>query len=351
MKRIAILAAIAVAGMTAAGLSAQPGPPPGGGRPAGGGLPGIGATEQVSANVYKIFGAGGNTTAFVRSDGVVLVDTKLASNGAAILAKVREFTDKPVTMIINTHSHPDHMGSNNEITSALRNVQVVAQANSAKRINAMQSQTQVAPTFDDKLTLGSGRDRIDLYYFGAGHTDGDAFIVFPAEKVMCIGDIMAWDMGLLVDPGSGGSMVATPVTLGRAADAIRGVDRVIEGHGDANTWAGFLRYLGYTRKVIEVARKANAEGLNYVQAYDKYFATDPAMAPYIGEALKPGLEYGGTPKSRSLNNLFIAMMELRGEKPPLIMGAPPPPGQPLPAGPGGGGPRPGGQAPVADEHL
>jgi hypothetical protein len=72
MKRIAILAAIAVAGMTAAGLSAQPGPPPGG-RPAGGGLPGIGATEQVSANVYKIFGAGGNTTAFVRSDGVVLV--------------------------------------------------------------------------------------------------------------------------------------------------------------------------------------------------------------------------------------------------------------------------------------
>jgi hypothetical protein len=83
--------------------------------------------------------------------------------------------------------------------------------------------------------------------------------VFPAEKVMCIGDIMAWDMGLLVDPSSGGSMIATPVTLGKAADAITGVDRVIEGHGDANTWAGFLRYLGYTRKVVEVARKGNEE--------------------------------------------------------------------------------------------
>jgi glyoxylase-like metal-dependent hydrolase (beta-lactamase superfamily II) len=98
----------------------------------------------VSENVYKIFGAGGNTTAFVRSDGVVLVDTKLANNGAAILAKVREFTDKPVTMIINTHSHPDHMGSNNEINTARGSVQIVAQANSARRINAMPNQAQVA---------------------------------------------------------------------------------------------------------------------------------------------------------------------------------------------------------------
>jgi hypothetical protein len=146
-------------------------------------------------------------------------------------------------------------------------------------------------------------------------------------------------------------MVATPVTLGKAARTIRGVDRVIEGHGDANTWNGFLRYLAFTQKVVAVARRANTEGLDYVQAYDRYFATDPAMAPYTRDVLKPGLEYGGTPKSRSYNNLFIAMMELKGEKPPLIMGAPPPPGQPLPAGPGGGPPRPGGQAPAADEHV
>ncbi len=350
MKRIAILGSILAAGLMAAGVSAQQGPPPGaGGPPRGGGLPGIGATEQVSANVYKIFGAGGNTTAFVRSDGVVLVDTKLANNGAAILAKVREFTDKPVTMIINTHSHPDHMGSNAEINTARGSVQIVAHANSAKRINAMPNQPQVGTTFEDTLTLGSGRDQIDLYWFGAGHTDGDALIVFPAEKVMAIGDIMAWDMGPLIDPMSGGSMIATPVTLGKAAETIKGVDRVIEGHGDANTWAGFLRYLSYTRKVVEVARRANEENLNYIEAFDKYFATDPAMAPYIVDQLKPGLEYGGTPKSRTYNNLFIAMMELKGEKPPLIMGAPPLPGQPLPAGPGGGGPRPGGQAPL-DEH-
>ncbi len=351
MKRLAFLATIAMAGLTAAALSAQQGPPPGA-RPAGG-LPGITKIEQVSDNVYKIFGAGGNTTAFVRSDGVVLVDTKLPSNGQAILEQIRKITDKPVTMIINTHSHPDHLGSNTEIDTARGNaVQVVVQANTARRMAAMPTNNKVGQSFEDKLTLGSGRDRIDLYWFGPAHTDGDAFIVFPAEKVLAMGDVMAWDMGPLIDPNSGGSMVATPVTVSRLVQTVTGVDKVIEGHGGVNSWAGLQRYLAYTQKVVEVARRANAENIDHEQAYDRYFATDPAMAAYIGDQLKPGLEYGGTPKSRSHNNIYVAMLELRGERPPLIMGAPPRPGAAPPAPPGsgrGGGPGERG-TPAADEH-
>lgn len=328
MKRIAILATIVAAGLTAAGLSAQ-------------GLPGIGATEQVSENVYKIFGAGGNTTFFIRSDGVVLIDTKLPNNGDGILAKVREVTDKPVTMIINTHSHPDHLGSNQEIDTARGGVEIVVHANSARRMAAMPSNTKVSQSFDDRLTLGQGRDQIDLYWFGPAHTDGDAFIVFPMEKVMLTGDVMAWDMGLLVDPTAGGSMLGTADTVAKAAQGITGVETVVEGHGDVNTWDGFLRYVAFTRKVVDVARRGVAEDLDYVQAYDRYFATDPAMAPYTSEQIKPGLEYGGTPKSRSHNNLYVAMAELRGEQVPLIMGAPPRPGESPPSfGPPGGPPPP-----------
>ena len=320
MKRLAVLGSIVAAGLAAAGLSAQ-------------GLPGVGATEQVSDNVYKVFGGGGNTTFFVRSDGVVLVDTKVPNNGAAILAKVREVTDKPVTMIINTHSHPDHLGSNTEIDTARGGVEVVVQANTARRMAGMPSNSKVTQSFEDKLTLGSGADRIDLYWFGPAHTDGDAFVVFPQEKVLLMGDVMAWDMGLLVDPMSGGSMVATPVTVGRLVETVTGVDKVVEGHGHVNTWAGLLRYLAFTRKVVEVARKAVDEGLDHEQAYERYFATDPAMAPYTGEQIQPGLEYGGTPKSRSQNNIYVAMAELKGGPVPLIMGAPPRPGQPVPAPP------------------
>jgi cyclase len=360
MKRIAILGSIVAAGLMAVAVSAQQGPPPGG-PPRGNPLPGIATTaERVSDNVYKIFGAGGNTTFFVRSDGVTLVDTKLANNGQQILDVVRTVTDKPVTMIINTHSHPDHLGSNQQIDGlAGGDVQVVVQANTAARMATMPTNGKVSQSFADRLTLGSGADRIDLYYFGPSHTDGDAFVVFPAERVLAMGDVMAWDMGPLIDPMSGGSMVATPVTVGRLVETVTGIDHVVEGHGHVNTWAGLLRYLAYTQKVVEVARRANAENLDYVQAYDRYFATDPAMAPYTGEELKPGLEYGGTPKSRSYNNIYVAMLELRGERPPLIMGAPPLPGSPPPAprgpggapGGGGGGGGPGERGAPADEHA
>ena len=46
-------------------------------------------------------------------------------------------------------------------------------------------------TFKDKMTIGKGADQIDLYYFGRGHTNGDAWVVFPALRVMHAGDIFS----------------------------------------------------------------------------------------------------------------------------------------------------------------
>ena len=102
MRRAACLAAVVVVGLAAAGVAAQQRPR----------IPSIGTIENVRDNLYVIPGAGGNTVVFVTETGVVLVDTKLASNGEAILKQVRAVSDRPVSTIINTHSHPDHIGSN-----------------------------------------------------------------------------------------------------------------------------------------------------------------------------------------------------------------------------------------------
>lgn len=92
-------------------------------------IPPTGAGRNVRDNLYVIPGAGGSTTVFVTQHGVVLVDTKLPNNGEAILNQVRGVTDKPVTMIINTHSHPDHIGSNEYFPAS---VDVVAHENARK---------------------------------------------------------------------------------------------------------------------------------------------------------------------------------------------------------------------------
>ena len=74
--------------------------------------PPLGKIEKMADGLYRIPGQGGATAVYLAGNGVVLVDTKLANNGQGILDQVKSVTDKPVTMIINTHTHGDHVGSN-----------------------------------------------------------------------------------------------------------------------------------------------------------------------------------------------------------------------------------------------
>ena len=299
MRRARVLALIVVAGFTVVTLAAQPQRPR---------IPPTGTIKKVRDNLYVIPGAGGNTTVFVTRAGVVLVDTKLANNGEAILSQVRSVSDRAVTMIINTHSHPDHIGSNDYFAPS---VEKVTHENTKKWMAAnarVASNPAVMPTktFTDKMTLSSGGDQIDLYYFGAGHTDGDAFIVFPALRAMAAGDIFAWKMAPLIDPMAGGSVVALPDTLEKALKGIGNVDTVIEGHGDVNTWAGFRDYTLFNRALLDAAKAGMGK-----QSADEIAASLKQKFPvFTKEELLTDMEYGGTPLSRAVINVNVAFQEL-----------------------------------------
>ena len=86
MTRVRVLTAIVAIGLATAGVAAQQ---RGGGRGPGPRIPPTGTIEKIKDNLYKIPGAGRNTTVFVTAEGVVLVDTKLANNGEAILSRCR----------------------------------------------------------------------------------------------------------------------------------------------------------------------------------------------------------------------------------------------------------------------
>src|SRR5262245_56500306 len=82
--------------------------------------------EKLRDNLFVLKGGGGNTAVFVRSDGVTIVDAKNPGWGQPILAKVKEITAKPVTQIINTHTHGDHVSGNVEFPAT---VDIVTQEN------------------------------------------------------------------------------------------------------------------------------------------------------------------------------------------------------------------------------
>lgn len=220
--------------------------------------------QKVKDNLYMISGAGGNTAAFITEKGVVIVDTKLAGNGPGILEKVKSVTPKPVTMVINTHTHGDHVGSNIAFTGA---VEFIAQENckaSMAKMPAFQSEEGKkflpSKTYKDKLSVLKGKDRIDLYYFGRGHTGGDTLVVFPALKLMHTGDLFAGKNTPIIDTNNGGSGVDYPNTLMKAAAGIKGVEMVIPGHSAVTDWAAFKEYGDFMRDLVAAVQQAKKDG-------------------------------------------------------------------------------------------
>jgi len=216
--------------------------------------------EKVKDNLYVLRGVdgGGNTAVFITANGVIVVDAKNPGWGKPILDKIKTLTPKPVTTLINTHTHGDHVSGNVEFPAA---IDFVAQENTKVNMEKMpifKEHNGVGlpkRTFKDKMTIGKGADQVDLYYFGRGHTNGDAFVVFPALRIMHAGDIFARKAVPLIDPANGGSMLHISETLMKAHDGIKNVDVIINGHTPAQTtWADLKEFSQFNKDLVDWMR-------------------------------------------------------------------------------------------------
>jgi cyclase len=237
--------------------------------------------EKVRDNLYVITGSsvenfdlfsGGNTAVFITEAGVVLVDTKIPNWGPTLVERVRSVTNKPITTIINTHAHGDHTGSNEFFPTVQAVVHENTKTNMARAPEFAGEKAKFLPTrtYRDRLTLGSGQDRVELYYFGPAHTSGDTFVVFPALRVMHTGDVFAWKALPYTDVENGGSPVQHPETIARALKTITNVDTVITGHTPVMAWADFREYGEFSADFANQARAALKAGKTVEQAAKEY---------------------------------------------------------------------------------
>ncbi len=282
MNRRIVLGTLMVAGAFSLAVSAYQAPPA---SPGAASSPKVVEVEKIKDNLYMLKGGGGNTAVFVGSKGVVVVDTKLPGWGQPILDKIKELTPKPVTTVINTHTHGDHVSGNVEFPAT---VDIVTQENTKANMEKMSTPTGIPAgtmpnvfqtsggkgmpkrTFKDTLTLDKGPDRIDLFYFGRGHTNGDAFVVFPALHVMHAGDIFARKGPPLLDANNGGSGVLIGDTLAKAAAGIKGVDTVITGHSTVMTWADLEEYARFNKDFLAWVQAEMKEGKSVETAASEY---------------------------------------------------------------------------------
>jgi cyclase len=274
--------------------------------------------EKLRDNLFVLrgTGSGGNTAVFVGSTGVVVVDTKIPGWGATLLAKIKELTPKPITTIINTHTHFDHVGTNPDFPDT---VDIVVHDNTKANMEAMRAVTGIPAeqqtfldmfkeskgkglakrTFQDRMSIGSGADQVDLYYFGRGHTNGDAWVVFPSLRVMHAGDIFSGKNLPLLDANNGGSGVAIGDSLAKAAATATNVESIITGHSTVMTLKDLVEYAEFNREFAAAVQAGKKAG----KTADEIAAGWSMPAKYVG--------YTAPQPARLKSNIEVILAELK----------------------------------------
>jgi cyclase len=244
----------------------------------------------------------GNSTFIVGDEDAIVVDTGLSREaGEAILGGLRQVTDNPVSMVINTHWHGDHIFGNQAFKKAFPLARFIAhpatregiitgeidhrEANRLttlarlEELNAKTSRTDaenrelrvaemqidgwqgdyVLPDMlvDTRLTLLQGKRRIEVLHLGSGNTPGDLVIHLPAERIAINGDqaITPVPFAYFCAPR------AWIQTLDRLAALDAGT--FVPGHGRVQTSPRFIRDLqAMLRSLVEQVDAGVKDGLD-----------------------------------------------------------------------------------------
>jgi glyoxylase-like metal-dependent hydrolase (beta-lactamase superfamily II) len=227
-------------------------------------------TLHVQGKVHMIVGDGGNVVVQAGDEGVLVIDTGLESRGDELLAAIRRISDKPIRLVINTHVHADHTGSNEAIGRvgqslggnapgnsglALATARVLAHEKVMARMSAPSGQTPPRPFgawptetfFSDDKEIFFNDEAIQLIY-QPGHTDGDILVFFRRSDVVASGDLFLTTTYPVIDVERGGSIQGVINGLNRLLDVTIPKDKaeggtyVVPGHGRLSDEADVVEY-------------------------------------------------------------------------------------------------------------
>jgi glyoxylase-like metal-dependent hydrolase (beta-lactamase superfamily II) len=248
---------------------------------------------HVQGNVHMIVGDGANVVVQAGDEGVLVIDTGLEARGSELLAAIRQISDEPIRLVINTHVHADHTGANETLARAgewlggnapgnfglgLATARVLAHEKVMARMSAPTGQAPPRPfgawpneTFfgEDKEVFFNG-EAIQLFY-QPGHTDGDVLVFFRRSDVVASGDLFMTTTYPVIDTARGGSVQGIINGLNRLLDVTIPKDKaeggtyVVPGHGRLSDEADVVEYRDMLTIVRDRIQDLIAKGMSLAQ--------------------------------------------------------------------------------------
>jgi cyclase len=255
----------------------------------------------VQGKVFMIVSSGGNITAQVGEQGVLLVDAGNSQSSDQIIAALRKLSEKPIRVIINTSIDPDHVGGNEKISKTGSTVmgavvgynaqdiqqgaQILAHENSFNRMNGVTTGKPAWPPGawpSDPYTtspkkLFSNDEGIEIIHVPAAHTDGDSIVFFRRSDVVSAGDVLTTTGYPVIDLQKGGSIqgiidglnLILDLTIARQES--EGGTYVIPGHGRVCDQFDVLEY----RDMVTIIRDRIADLIKKKKTLEEIKAARP----------------------------------------------------------------------------
>jgi glyoxylase-like metal-dependent hydrolase (beta-lactamase superfamily II) len=318
LTAICVAAAIAAAVITRVPVRAQ-----------AGAAPAALYEMPVQGSVHAIVGAGSNVAVQVGDLGPIIVDTGTAARADALLVSIKRLTPRPVRYIINTHSHPDHVGGNEKIGAAGMptsgrgvsqvgaglgaRAEIIAHEETLNRMSAPAGAQAPTPVVAWPTQTFSGR-RKDFFYNGEGvqvvhlpsaHTDGDSVVFFRRSDVIVAGDVYSTVSYPMIDVQRGGSIAGVLDGLNQLLDLVVSGEKteagtmIVPGHGRISDEADLVEYRDMTTIIRDRIQDMVNRGMTLPQVqaarptmeYDGLYGTAPgwSTAQFV-EAVYRGLK-------------------------------------------------------------
>ena len=212
-----------------------------------------------------------------------------------MISGIKKLTDKPIKYLVNTHSDGDHVSGNRYFPAT---VAVIAQENCRKEMLlpgrtggasewSKPEQAGFVPglTFSERMDVYLGSDKVELYYFGVGHTTGDIVVYFPEEKTAFIGDQIFIGRTQLIHSYKGGNSHEHVKTLARMLETL-GAERFCSGHSPMTDRQGIKNHMEQMQSLQAKVKALKAAGKSVAEAQKEFSAEQAQLVGAIYNEIK-----------------------------------------------------------------
>ena len=144
--------------------------------------------EEIKDGLYWVTEGAYQAMFLTTGEGVIVVDAP-PSIGQNYLKAIAEVTEEPITHVIYSHTHNDHVGAMSMFPD---DAVYIAHEDAAETLSKRNDPNRPLPTvtFENTYTLEVGTQRLELAYYGPMHEPGNIFIYAPNQKVLMLIDVI-----------------------------------------------------------------------------------------------------------------------------------------------------------------